>query len=65
MTGVPSVYIGKIEIGLAPTPTPTPIPPTETIVKCLFPRILTGVFTPRITTDKPFPRIACLQNLYI
>lgn len=40
-----------------------PIPPflpVEEYVKCIFPRIFTGNFTPRITTSDPIPRIRCI-----
>jgi len=59
INGVPSVYIGKVEIGPAATPTPTPIPPSIT-GECVFPRILTGTLTPRLDTGKTFYRVRCI-----
>ena len=58
MNGVPSVYIGKVEIGPAATPTPTPSPPITG--ECVFPRLITGTLTPRLDKGKVFYRVQCI-----
>ena len=65
MNGVPSVYIGKVEIGPAATPTPTPIPSPPITGECMFPRIITGTLTPRIDTGKVFYRIGCIIDKWV
>lgn len=50
---------------VTPSPTPTPEPEIKAYFDCIFPRLLTGEFTPRITTNKPIPRITCLNKVGI
>lgn len=47
---------------ITPTPTPT-APPIEDYLNCIFPRVLIGELTPRITAMNPIPRISCLYDL--
>ena len=63
MNGVPSVYIGKVEIGPAATPTPTPSPPITG--ECVFPRLITGTLTPRLDRGVIFYRVRCIIDKWV
>jgi len=67
MNGVPSVYIGKVEIGPAATPTPTPIvrPLPSITGECIFPRIITGMLTPRLDKGVIFYRLRCIIDKWV